>query len=174
MTPDLLMTNTARFEPPESFLDPRTEHGFQTGHWPRCNAKEAPPVGAPGRHERRCIEFLAAYYRINCRLAELAGARQIMAPPEEVRERATAVDAALEDLDRLEDRYAPVGFYGEPRMNGPFYQDISFCLPELPRILQQASSLSSHLAVPGIAELPEGELRGPVVITRWTHGKVDF
>jgi hypothetical protein len=174
MTPDLVMTNTARFEPPESFVDPRTEHGFQSCHWPCCDEKEAPPMGTPDRHERRCIEFLAAYYQINCRQAELAAAREASAPPKEIRKRLAAVEAALEELDCLEDRYAPVGFYGEPKMNGVYYRDIRFCRPELPRILPEASSLSSHLAIPGIAELPEGELTGPVVITRWTHGKVDF
>jgi len=139
MTPDLMMTNNARFEPPESFVDPRTEDEFQSCHWPHCNEKDAPPVGTLDRHERRCVEFLTAYYRINCRQGELEVARKRSSSPEEIQQRLASVEAALEELDRLEDRYAPVGFYGEPKMCGVFYSDIRFCRPELPRILTQAS-----------------------------------
>jgi hypothetical protein len=174
MTPDWMMTRAAQFEPPESFVDPRTLAGFQSGHWPACDGHDGPAIGTQDRHERRCIEFLAAYYQINCRHAELAMARGSGAADEELRVRLAAVEAALRELDELEDRYAPVGFYGEPQMNGLHYQSISFYRPELPRVLPEASSISSHLAVPGLGEFPKEELDGPVVVTRWTYGKVDL
>jgi len=174
MTPDSLMTRPAQFEPPESFVDPRIKDGFQPCRWPACDEKEAPPVGSTDRHGRRCIEFLAAYYQVNCRQAELAEARGGAASGDELQERLAAVEGALHELDDLEDRYAPVGFYGEPKMDGVFYRSIGFCRPELPRILPPTQSISSYLAVPGLAELPKEALTGPVVVTRWKNGKVDL
>lgn len=174
MTPDLFVKPATRFEPPESFVDPRTESGFKPHLWPGCGENGAPPIGTQDLHERRSIEFLAAYYWINCLHAELATSRQADASQKKIREALTAIETALEELDRLEDRYTPIGFYGEPKMNGVFYESIAFRRPELPRILPQASSLSSHLAIPGIADLPPEELTGSVVITRWSHGKVDL
>lgn len=172
MTPDVVVPLPSQFEPAESFVDPRSQPGYQAGHWPRCNDGESPPVGASDRHARRCIEFLAAYYEVNCRQAELAAARS--ADAAELQQRVAAVAAALEAVDRLEDRYAPVGFYGEPTMSGTFYASIAFHRPELPRILSQASAQSSHIAIPGLEEIAPDELRGPTVITRWRHGKVDL
>ena len=72
-------------------------------------------------------------------------------------------------LEALEDRYAPIGFFGEPIMKGLRYQNIVFVRPELPRLYPRASMLSSHFAIPGLEKIPASELRGPVKVFRFGH-----
>jgi hypothetical protein len=147
---------------------------FRTHLWPARTGEEDPAIGSADRHERRCIEFLAAYYEVNCRQDDLIEARANGASKADVAVRLKAVAAAVQAVDDLEDRYAPVGFYGEPKMDGVFYRAIGFKRPELPRIFSHQSTQSSHIAIPGLNEIPAEELRGPIVITRWNHGKVDL
>src|SRR6266568_2587849 len=67
-TPTAHYTGTetpSNFEPSPDFVDPRLHSGFEPACWPRCNGAAAPPPGSPGPHERRCLEFLAAFYRLN-------------------------------------------------------------------------------------------------------------
>src|SRR4029453_5012907 len=168
------MHTASPFEPSDAFVDPRTADGFRAQFWPSRTAEDDPAIGADDRHERRCIEFLAAYYEVNCRQKELMDARATGASESEIATRLKAVADAIEAVDKLEDRYAPVGFYGEPKMDGVFYRSIGFNRPELPRILSPASNQSSHIAVPGLDDLPAEALQGPVVITRWNNGKVDL
>ena len=166
LTPDSMMQIPGRFAPPDSFVDPRTQEGFQPACWPLCNDEDAPPSGATDLHERRCVEFLAAYYEVNCRNAALLAARD-SAQSDAVNACLAAVESALLALDELEDRYTPIGFYGEPKMDGVFYRSIGFHRPELPRLFPQPSNLSSHIAVPTFADIPAEELQGPITITRW-------
>jgi hypothetical protein len=108
--------------------------------------------------------MLAAYYEINCAQAAVLAAAAI-----EPHKRA-AVLHAMEKLESLEDRYAPIGFFAEPTMNGIFYTDLHFARPELPRIYSAASTLSSHIAIPGLEDIPLSELTGPITTTRWIMG----
>jgi hypothetical protein len=166
-TPDPMMAAAFQLDPPDSFVDPRTVEGFQPAYWPLYNEGEAPLASTADRHERRCIELLAAYYAVNCRQAELNATREAGSTPEEIAGHLAAVEAALQSVDKLEDRYAPVGFYGEPKMAGGFYRSIGFHRPELPRIFPQASSLSSHIGIPGFTDIPTDARIGPVITTRW-------
>jgi hypothetical protein len=168
------MHAASSFEPAQGFVDPRTADGFQPHLWPSRTGEDAPAVGATDRHDRRCIEFLTAYYHVNCRHEELIDARNKNASEDEIAARLRSVADAVQAVDDLEDRYAPIGFYGEPAMDGAYYRSIGFNRPELPRILSEQSVESSHIAIPGLDGIPFGELRGPVIVTRWTHGKVDL
>jgi hypothetical protein len=168
------MQPASQFEPPQSFVDPRSVDEFRENLWPARTGEEPPPIGTTDRHERRCIEFLAAYYTVNCRQADLLAARKQGASESEIALRLKTVSDAIDAVDRLEDRFSPVGFYGEPTMDGVFYRSIGFNRPEVPRILSPPGTHSSHIAIPGLNDIPAEELRGPVVITRWNHGKVDL
>jgi hypothetical protein len=159
------------FEPPPDFVDPRSKEEFEPEHWPLCDGKAAPPVGAAGLHERRCVEFLAAFYYLNYLNARLLAARSD-GKQEVARPLVLAIAAATTDLERLEDRYAPIGFFGEPVMDGVRYESISFLRPEQPRLSRKASELTSLFAV-GIQDIPESELRGPVRLIRYGKGKVN-
>lgn len=166
------MDKLLRFEPPPDFADPRLGLDFQPEHWPLCNGQTAPPFSSVELHERRCVEFLAAYYQINVLHHRLIDARTNSLPDVEIRRALDEVAAATNALENLEDRYAPIGFFGEPVMDGVFYRDILFIRPELPKILPQAASVSLHIAIPGLEEIPESELQGQVTIRRWSHGKM--
>lgn len=148
--------------------------GFQHSCWPLCNGGDGPAVDSTDHYERRSLEFLAAYYEINCRRAALDQARQNAADEREIKIHLEALATAVDAIDALEDRYAPIGFYGEPVMDGYAYRNITFVRPEMPKILPQDSMRSSHLAIPGLDEIPAEELRGSVVITRRLYGKVDI
>jgi hypothetical protein len=174
MTPDPLMPYSQTFAPPNSFVDPRTRPDFAPHCWPLYNGHDAPASEDADWHELCCLEFLAAYYEVNCRQTELQNARAGGLPETEIRTRLDAVATALEAIDTLEDRYAPIGFYGEPVMDGEFYRSIHFHRPELPRLSSSTPSLSSHLMIPGLDEIPPEELQGPIVVTRISHGKVDL
>jgi len=159
-------------EPPADFADPRLQPSFQPEHWPLCNNGPAPKPDTSDVHERRCLEFLAAFYRINLLNERLLSARKDTSPSAAAESVLAQIDAAMVALEKLEDRYAPIGFFGEPIMEGIRYRSIDFVRPELPRILSTASN-SSHVAIPGLADIPPSELRGPAKITRWRHAKID-
>lgn len=161
-----VMQSQRRPEPSEDFADPRLAGDFQARHWPLCDGAVAPPAGAADLHERRCLEFLAAYYRINYANGAVLDAH----PPEQASARAELA-AAMQALEELEDRYAPIGFFGDPVMNDVFYADIRFVRPELSRRQAPASTASSFLAVPGLTNLPSAELQGQPTIRRWSHGE---
>jgi len=166
------MQSTLRFEPAIDFKDPRLVTGFDRTAWPRCNGRLAPKLGAKGLHEKRCLEFLALYYRLNVLNKNLLAARRKAAPTARIKSVLAKIHTATTELERLEDRYTPIGFFGEPIMDGVFYRDIKFTRPELPRI---APSLhSSHIAIPGLEQIPPSELRGPAKIIRFGHGKMDL
>jgi hypothetical protein len=168
------MQTPLNFEPSLEFVDPRLRPGFERASWPRCNGAAAPPPGSPGLHERRCLEFLAAFYELNVLNKRLEVARNARAPRRRIKALLDRIASATAALEALEDRYAPIGFFGEPIMKGIRYHNIVFVRPELPRLHPKASTLSSHFAIPGLDKIPASELRGPVKIIRFGHGKVDF
>ena len=159
-------------EPRADFADPRLQRGFDSAALPLCNGNSAPLPGATDLYERRCLEFLAAYYRLNLLNRRLLVARQKSAPEAKIRSVLSQVNAATVALEKLEDRYAPIGFFGEPVMDGIFYRDIIFVRPELPRVYP--SLQSSYIAIPGLEQIPQSELRGPIKIIRFGRGKVDL
>jgi hypothetical protein len=161
-----------RLEPPRNFKDPRRVRGFDATAWPLCNGNAAPRPGTSDLYERRCLEFLAAYYRLNRLNRSLLAARQISGQAKRIRTILAKINSATVALEKLEDRYAPIGFFGEPLMDGVFYREITFVRPELPRIYP--TQHSSHIAIPGLQEIPLSELRGPVKIVRLGRGKVDL
>ena len=162
------------FEPSPRLRDPRLQAGFDRTCWPRCNGKAAPPPKPPGLHERRCIEFLAAFYHLNVLNKSLLAARRARTPQKQIKSLLHKLAKSTSTLEALEDRYAPIGFFGEPVMKGIRYHDIIFRRPELPRLQPKASTLSSYFAIPGLDKIPASELRGPVKIFRFGHGKVDI
>jgi hypothetical protein len=162
------------FEPSPDFVDPRLQSGFEPACWPRCNGAATPLPGSPGLHERRCLEFLAAFYRLNVLNKQLQAARKARVSQRRIKALLAEIASASTALEALEDRYAPIGFFGEPVMKGIRYQNIVFVRPALPKLQPKASTLSSHFAIPGLDKIPASELRGPVKIIRFGHGKVDF
>ena len=160
------MKNPLQFEPPADFVDPRTERVFQSKFWPRCNGKKAPSPKASDIHDRRCIEFLAAFYRINILQSKLLLARRFSRKAQAVRLQGK-ISEAFAALERLEDRYAPIGFFGEPEMRGIYYWNIEFLRPSRPKGLPDAPQFSSHFAVPGLGNMPKRELKGRVRILRY-------
>lgn len=140
-----------RFAPPDDWADPRLSHGFQPEHFPRCDGGEPPPVAAADLKERRKLEFLAAYYAINGAYMRLRAAADA--------DRHAAMlnlNAAQLARDHLEDRYAPIGFYGEPRFDGDRTVDLVFMHapvepPTTPLISSAVFALEPPVAIPEAA-----------------------
>jgi hypothetical protein len=164
----------ATLEPPADFADPRLDKDFDATAWPLCNGIAAPAPGAADLYERRCLEFLATYYRLNRLNQRLLAARNKRAGKERIRSILSAINKSVRALEKMEDRYAPIGFYGEPVMAGVFYRDIAFARPDSPRIYPSPASYSSQIAIPGLEDIPASELRGTARIIRFGHGKVDL
>jgi len=172
-TPELTELMRVRLQPPPDFLDPRLGADYVPEHWPQCNGQDVASWEEATLHERRCIEFLAAFYRLNVLQAALLEARGkgSKADPEPSRW-LQEISSATSALEGLEDRYAPIGFFGEPTMDGVYYRNILFVKPELPKEWPQAASISSEFVIPGLEDIPESELKGEAHLLRWNHGKV--
>lgn len=159
--------------PDDTFRDPRGEAGFDAACWPLLNGSAIPTLTAESSlHERRCVELLASYYRINrCNAALLQAreANEAKADKSAIDRLLDQVDQVLQAHDALEDRYAPIGFYGEPEMEDVFYRNINVHQPGLPRLRQEgmASVASAHVQVPGLAFIPASEWKGRITIERW-------
>jgi hypothetical protein len=166
---------TARlFEPPADLADPRLHPDFDAEAWPLCNGAAGPSPGTADLYERRCLEFLAVYYRLNRLQKHLLAARREPPTRKAVRPLLAELTRTARVLERLEDRYAPIGFFGEPVMEGVFYRDVHFVRPALQPSTPTGSCCSSHIAIPGLETIPPSELQGPVTVTRLDHGQMDF
>jgi len=168
------MSTPSAFEPASGFVDPRSEPDFAPEHWPLCNGQPAPPAENCDLHERRCLEFLAFFYRLNVLNSQLLAARTAAAPNKIIKSLLDQIATVTRGLEATEDRYAPIGFFGEPVMDGINYRDVLFVRPELPRVYSAASALSSCIAIPGLEEIPASELQGPARILRFGNGKMDL
>ena len=166
---NMLATNP--YEPPADFADPRLAPDFAPADWPLCNGAPAPPFADADLHHRRCIEFLARFYELNRRTQQLYHARQTGAMAATVAACLAALGDATKVLEALEDRYAAIGFFGEPSMADLHYADIRFTRPQVPRSFPAPVTISSQFAIPGLEDLPPEELVGTPTIVRWTRGK---
>jgi hypothetical protein len=109
------------------FKDPREATGFIAELYPTANRRAAPPPNSATRDEVIMLEFLAAYYRLNCEYAQLLNVRQFSPSPERdqrEREQLQAVERALVARDQVEDLYAPYGVIAEPSVRDGFTHDV--------------------------------------------------
>jgi hypothetical protein len=165
---------TADFQPRADFADPRRQPDFQPGLWPLCNGQPAPPPGVRGLFERRCLEFMAACYRLNVANERLRQARAARAGPSVLRARRAKVAAATAALTDLEDRYAPIGFFGEPVMGGDHCHNVLFNRPEVPKQYRRPPVRVAVFSTPGLAGIPESELRGRPKLRRLGYAGLDL
>src|SRR5215212_4009829 len=93
----------------KNFEDPRHCADFLPQFYPTANGSDAPPVESSGQNDRIVLEFLAAYYLLNCQYSRLLEVRKQPASPE----RNDAERKCLQDVERvliirdaLEDRCA--------------------------------------------------------------------
>jgi hypothetical protein len=109
--------------------DPREAPLFLSQHYPTANGRPAPPPASASRDEVIMLEFLAAYYRLNCEYARLLAIRcsaSSLAREQKEREQLQAVERALTSRDHLEDLYAPCGVIAEPVVQEGFTLDVRF------------------------------------------------
>jgi hypothetical protein len=162
------------FQPAADFVDPRRQPGFQPALWPLGNGQPAPPPGDGGLFERRCLEFLAAFYHVNVaneRLLKVRAARAAQSVLRAHRAKVAAVTAALTDL---EDRYAPIGFFGEPVMDCGRCHNVLFNRPEVPKQYRRPPVRVVAFSIPGLAGIPESELRGRPKLRRMGYAGLDL
>jgi hypothetical protein len=152
--------------------DPRLKRGFRPEFWPLCNGQPAVAPGASDPFDRRCLEFLASYYKLNILNIKLLSLRKKGAAAAR-RQLLAKIDAATRSLEKLEDQYAPVGFFGEPVMEGILYRNIIFVRPKPPSIAPSAQLQSAVIKVPGLRNIPKSELRGRVRVFRFGREKMD-
>jgi hypothetical protein len=107
--------------------DPRISPNFLPHHYPAANGKEAPPVRAEEQNDRITLEFLAAYYHLNCAYAKVVELRKHPKTPERMQaERACLqeIEKGLIARDRLEDHYASLGVITDPVSENGFTRDV--------------------------------------------------
>src|SRR6188474_723534 len=61
---------------PANFDDPRTQAKFLPQYYPRANGNDAPPAATSDRNERIILDFVGAYYYLNCEFARLVELRK--------------------------------------------------------------------------------------------------
>lgn len=114
---------------PTNLEDPRCQSDFQPQYYPLANHQMAPPAGALERNDRIKLEFLAAYYELNCAYSRLLAARQGPPSPEldeTEKESLRAVEKRLIVRDKLEDQYAPFGVIADPVVRNGFTVNVIF------------------------------------------------
>lgn len=106
-----------------NFSDPRRCADFLPQFYPTANGKPAFAAETADQNERIILEFLAAYYYLNCEYSRLLEVRKQPASPH----RDEAERKALQDVeqvvilrDSLEDRCAPFGVIAEPIVRDGF------------------------------------------------------
>ena len=141
-----------------NFEDPRSRKGFRSQFYPTLNGKEAPPLDSPGQNDRIALEFLAAYYSLNCDYSRLLEVRQ--RPPSPQRDEAER--NCLQDLEKvlifrdgLEDRYAPFGVIARPTVGEGFTFNVRVSFGNVNahgRIRSEIYTLTAVVPVP----MPQG------------------
>jgi hypothetical protein len=153
--------------------DPRLKRGFKPELWPLCNGQPALAPGASDPFDRRCLEFLAAYYQLNVLNIELLALRKKGTKTAGSRTLGK-IDATTRKLEKLEDHYAPIGFFGEPVTEGILYRNIIFVRPKPPSLAPSVKQQSAIIPVPGLRNIPKSELRGRPRVFRFGYAKMDF
>lgn len=108
---------------PNGFIAPRNRTDFQPRHYPEVNGQAAPLPNTTGRNERITLEFLMAYYELNCEYAQLVAVRQQPESParrEAEKKLLQNVERRLILRDGLEDQYAPLGVIAQPVVKDGF------------------------------------------------------
>src|SRR5438874_2042632 len=121
------MTSTPQTDMQNHLDDPRSRSDFRPQYYPKANGEAAPPIDSVGRNERITLEFLAAYYDLNCQYSRLLEMRASAGSPERNRaeqESLLTVERLLIIRDQLEDRYAPLAVIAEPVVQGGFTIDL--------------------------------------------------
>src|SRR4051812_11556804 len=106
---------------PRSGATPPAEH-----HLPACDGGPWPEGGASEAVPRQQLEFLAVYTHLNRLHDRLREIRVSEGTEEAVRPVLTALQRVIQFRDRLEDCYAPIGFYAEPVMEGALAVNLIF------------------------------------------------
>jgi len=146
------------------FDDPRKRPDFQPSLYPKANGRvvapstTAPPSDATDRNQSVVLEFLAAYYDINCEHHRLIQARAIADPVARLareHECLQAIEKSLISRDALEDQYAPFGIIAEPVAQDGFTVDVKFTFGSINAAGRlRAAPLSSSTTIP--IRLPPG------------------
>jgi hypothetical protein len=152
------MNSQSQLHNPDSFTDPRSRVEFQTQHYPRVNGQEAPPPTATGRNDQIKLQFLAAYYDLNCEYARLVAARQEADSPE----RREAEKKSLQNVERLlivrdglEDQCAPLGVIAEPVAKDGFTVNVILSFGNVDaagRLRSEQYTITASVPIP----LPDG------------------
>ena len=143
---------------PDTFTDPRTRSDFQPQHYPRVNDQEPPPPSATERNDRMKIEFLAAYYDLNCAYAQLVAVRQEAESPalrDAEKKLLQNVERLLIVRDGLEDRFAPLGVIAEPVVKDGFTVNVILSFGNVDaagRLRSEMYTITACVPIP----LPEG------------------
>jgi hypothetical protein len=147
-----------RIRKPDGSTDPRSRADFQPRHYPRVNGQEPPPPTATERNDRIQLEFLAAYYDLNCENARLLEARREAVPPargETEKKILQNVERLLIVRDGLEDQYAPLGVIAEPIVKDGFTVNVILSFGNVDAAGRRRSELYTITARVPIP-LPEG------------------
>lgn len=147
-----------QFQSQDSFTDPRNRPDFQPQHYPRANGLEASPPSSAGPNDRIKLEFLAAYYDLNCAYAQLVEVRQEAESParrEIEKNLLQNVERLLIIRDCLEDRFAPSGVIAEPVVKDGFTVNVILSFGNVDaagRLRSEMYTITACVPIP----LPEG------------------
>jgi len=114
---------------PRLVEDPRSRPDFIEQHFPLANGKPAPAPDSEERNDRIMLDFLAAYYDLNCAHAKLLEIRRgegSTTRSDVERNYLPEVDKLLIVRDEIEDRYAPCGILAQPVLKDGFTVNIKF------------------------------------------------
>jgi hypothetical protein len=138
--------------------DPRRRRDFHPQYYPTANGRTGPRPGVTARNDCVILEFLAAYYQLNCEYARLLEVRAMA----QSTDRAKAEDECLRAIERdliirdgLEDQYAASGIIAEPIVVDGFTMDVKFTFGDVTAAgrLRSAPIMSSaNVSIP----LPPG------------------
>jgi hypothetical protein len=140
------------------FADPRRDGDFVPEYYPRANGQEAPPLDATEQNDRIVLEFLAAYYHLNCeysRLLELRKEANSAERSQAERKSLQAIEKVLIVRDALEDRCAPLGVIAEPVVKDGFTTNLKISFGNVDaegRNRSDLYTLTAYVPVP----LPKG------------------
>ena len=146
---------------PESIIefgtDPRTlKTPVAVEYFPRCDGGAWPEIEPSDAIDRQKLEFLAAYTHLN-RIHDCLREAQERGAVSQAAAIASKLEAMITLRDRLEDCYAPVGFYAEPVMRGHLAVNLIFHYAQ--KFVRENHTRYDALDVTVKIPLPEKALR---------------